>query len=1105
MFQFVKGTTFYQTTAGSDVQEIKYSFAAEDTKATVKVLVNGKETAELSGNAVLTSGRNLIEVNVTAEDGVTMKKYRFTISRQGDNNALLESMQVNGQTIELAEGVYEYSLPIATGTTTAQVTATAQSTRATVSIVNGKEVTSAAQTVQGVVTVAPGINEITIRVTPETSAEPVYYKLKLKVPNAANARLEALSLGGNVSLKENFDADTLKYTASATESAVTINATAEEADATVEVIWKDKVIQTGTGSASAELGLTEGDNNVKVKVTSADKSTEKTYKVTVHASGDTWLSDLDWTSQTSGDSGNPTRKDKSCGNNTLTLWDGSKEETFDKGIGSHADSTIIYDLTGKGYTSFSSYYGVDRETKINPSQASITFKVYVDGNLKFTSDVMGTNTAKGFTGDIDITDATELKLVMDKGANNWSDHGDWANAKLTKPFTAPQPVVVTVQVNDPVMGSAATDKGEYQKYDTATVTATAKEGYHFVNWTNAEGTEVSDANPHVFDVTEDVTLTANFAANPVVKKQYTVTATASAEAMGTVSMDHEDGIYEDGEKATVTATAKEGHHFVGWKLKDSEDILSTDAKYTFVIKENVDLIGVFEKDEEPAKKYTLTTEVNDKAMGSVTVTPAQTEYEENASVTVKAAPASEAYEFVNWINPDTDKEVSKEAEYTFQITGDMKLKANFRPVPVVKEQYHVTVTSNDETMGTVSMDHEDGIYEDGADVTVTATAAEGHHFIGWKLKGSEDVLSKDAKHTFVIKENVDLIGVFEKDEEPAKKYTLTTEVNDKAMGSVTVTPAQTEYEENASVTVKAAPASEAYEFVNWINPDTDKEVSKEAEYTFQITGDMKLKANFRPVPVVKEQYHVTVTSNDETMGTVSMDHEDGIYEDGADVTVTATAAEGHHFVGWKLKDSEDILSTDAKYTFKIEKDVDLIGEFEKDAEPEQVITAEEIMRRIIADKSFATSIKKDTKKLVLPEVPENAQIEICSVNPEGIIALNGEVTTPQEDTEVIVTVKVTGTDGSVATKEFKVMVEGNGETEKPAPEKPNPEKPDNGNVNQSGAKDNNANSSTPNGGAGQNTVKAIKTGDTANFALYGIVMVAAGAVIATLVYRRKRS
>ena len=451
LFQFVKGTSFYQTTAGSDVQQIRYSFAAEDAKATVKVVVNGTETEELSGSAVLTNGRNLIEVKVTAEDGVTVERYRFTISRQGENNALLESLQVNGQAIELTEGVYEYSLPLATGTTTAQVAATAQSTRASVSIVNGTKVTSAVQTVQSDVTVEPGTNEITIRVTPETSAGPVYYKLKLKVPNASNARLEALNFGENVSLAEKFDADTFNYTASATESGVTISATAEEADAIVNVIWKDTVIQTGTGSAATELGLTEGDNTVKVRVTSADGSTEKIYTVTVHASGETWLSDLDWESQTSGDSGNPTRKDKSCGNNTLTLWDGSAEETFEKGIGSHADSTIIYDLTGKGYTSFSSYYGVDRETKVNPSQASITFKVYVDGNLKFTSAEMGTNTAKGFTGDIDITGATELKLVMEKGTNNWSDHGDWANAKLTKPFTAPQSFAVTVRANDPAM------------------------------------------------------------------------------------------------------------------------------------------------------------------------------------------------------------------------------------------------------------------------------------------------------------------------------------------------------------------------------------------------------------------------------------------------------------------------------------------------------------------------------------------------------------------------------------------------------------------------------------------------------------------------------
>lgn len=946
LFQFVKGTSFYQTTAGSDVQKIQYSFAAEDAKATVKVVVNGTETEELSGSAVLTNGRNLIEVKVTAEDGVTVERYRFTISRQGENNALLESLQVNGQAIELTEGVYEYSLPLATGTTTAQVAATAQSTRATVSIVKGTEVTSAVQTVQSDVTVEPGTNEITIRVTPETSAGPVYYKLKLKVPNASNARLELLNFGENVSLAEKFDADTFNYTASATESGVTISATAEEADAIVNVIWKDTVIQTGTGSAATELGLTEGDNTVKVRVTSADGSTEKIYTVTVHASGETWLSDLDWESQTSGDSGNPTRKDKSCGNNTLTLWDGSAEETFEKGIGSHADSTIIYDLTGKGYTSFSSYYGVDRETKVNPSQASITFKVYVDGNLKSTSAEMGTNTAKGFTGDIDITGATELKLVMEKGTNNWSDHGDWANAKLTKPFTAPQSFAVTVQANDPAMGSAAADQNEYQKYDTATVTATANEGYHFVNWTNAEGTVVSESNPYVFGVTEDVTLTANFEADPVTR-------------------------------------------------------------------------------------YILATEVNDAAMGSVTVTPSQSEYDENSSVTVTAVPASDDYEFVNWTNPDTNAEVSTEAEYTFQITENTKLKANFREK---EKSYHVQAESADEVMGTVSVAPETSgnVYVKDTEVTVTATPNAGYEFVQWNK----------------ITDNNG------------------TEVSEKVEGA-------------------------------------------EAAYTFAVTEDVHLRAEFRLIPVVKNQYRVTVTSSDTAMGTVSMDHEDGVYEDGEDATVTATAAEGYHFVGWKLKGSEDILSTDVKYIFTVSENVELIGVFEKDEEPEQVITAEEIVRQIVEDKSFATSVKKDTKKLTLPEVPEKAQIEISSVNPEGIIALNGEVTTPKTDTEVIVTVRVTGTDGSVSYADFRVMVEGSGE-----PENPDPEKPDNGDNNgNNGNNDNNGNAgnnnnsdnSNPNGSAGQSTVKATKTGDTANFALYGMAMAAAGAVIATRVYRRKRS
>lgn len=448
--------------------------------------------------------------------------------------------------------------------------------------------------------------------------------------------------------------------------------------------------------------------------------------------------------------------------------------------------------------------------------------------------------------------------------------------------------------------------------------------------------------------------------------------------------------------------------------------------------EDVTLTANFEAD--PVTKYTLATEVNDAVMGSVTVTPSQSEYDENSSVTVIAVPASDDYEFVNWTNPDTNAEVSTEAEYTFEITGNTKLKANFREK---EKSYHVQAESADEVMGTVSVAPETSgnVYVKDTEVTVTATPNAGYEFVQWNK----------------ITDNNG------------------TEVSEKVEGA-------------------------------------------EAAYTFAVTEDVHLRAEFRLIPVVKNQYRVTVTSSDTAMGTVSMDHEDGVYEDGEDVTVTATAAEGYHFVGWKLKDSEDILSTDAKYIFTISENVELIGVFEKDEEPEQVITAEEIVRQIVADKSFATSVKKGTKKLTLPGVPENAQIEISSVNPEGIIALNGEVTAPKADTEVIVTVKVTGTDGSVSYADFKVMVEGSGEQENPDPEKPdngnnggNNSDNDNNNNSNAGNNDNNSGNKGDNGNADQRTVKATKTGDTTNFALYGMAMAAAGAVIATLVYRRKRS
>ncbi len=126
-----------------------------------------------------------------------------------------------------------------------------------------------------------------------------------------------------------------------------------------------------------------------------------------------------------------------------------------------------------------------------------------------------------------------------------------------------------------------------------TLTATAEEGYEFTGWSDG-----ATANPYTFEVTEDVTLTANFDL-----KSYTITATAEN---GTVTG---AGTYDHGANVTLTATANEGYKFVNW-TKGGE-IVSTDATYTFTATEDVDLVANFK-----ATTITLTTGNNDAVIAA---------------------------------------------------------------------------------------------------------------------------------------------------------------------------------------------------------------------------------------------------------------------------------------------------------------------------------------------------------------------------------------------------------------------------------------------------------------------------------------------------------
>jgi hypothetical protein len=146
------------------------------------------------------------------------------------------------------------------------------------------------------------------------------------------------------------------------------------------------------------------------------------------SSAENYLSDLAWASATNG--WGPVERDMSNGETAqgdgriITL----NGVTYAKGLGAHANSEIIFNIGGGGYSRFISDVGLDDETAPN---GTVVFQVYGDGVLLYSSGVVNNQSA---TQNINVSVAgvQQLRLVItDGGDNNNYDHADWANARLT--------------------------------------------------------------------------------------------------------------------------------------------------------------------------------------------------------------------------------------------------------------------------------------------------------------------------------------------------------------------------------------------------------------------------------------------------------------------------------------------------------------------------------------------------------------------------------------------------------------------------------------------------------------------------------------------------
>ncbi|MBQ9418620.1 MAG: S8 family serine peptidase [Bacteroidales bacterium] len=453
------------------------------------------------------------------------------------------------------------------------------------------------------------------------------------------------------------------------------------------------------------------------------------------------------------------------------------------------------------------------------------------------------------------------------------------NATYTAYFEADNaPVQYTLTANSAnIMQGMVSGGGTYNSGSTATLTATAASGYHFLRWQDG-----NTDNPRSIVVTQDSNFVAYFEADQAPEPtQFTLTVQSANPAQGTVSG---GGVYSTGATATLTATPASGFHFLRWQDGN------TDNPRTLIVRANATHTAYFESDTN-ISYFTIVVSSSDSSQG---IAYGGGTYSSVDSATLIATPFA-GYMFVGW----SDGSMANPRKMAVRANGTYA--AYFGPDPFPATAYRLTVASNDASQGTVKGG---GRFSSGTVAVITATAQTGYRFVKWQDENTDNprILTVTADATYT--------AYFEPDG-TLPQYTITVESADMRQGTVT---GGGTYYSGTTITLTATAAS-GYHFLRWNDGNTDNPRS------VTVTANVTYTAYFES-DEVPTRYTLTVESADMRMGTVSGG---GTYNSGSTATLTATAASGYHFLRWQDGNTDNprtvTVTADATYTAYFEKDL----------------------------------------------------------------------------------------------------------------------------------------------------------------------------------------
>ena len=514
---------------------------------------------------------------------------------------------------------------------------------------------------------------------------------------------------------------------------------------------------------------------------------------------------------------------------------------------------------------------------------------------------------------------------------------------------------LSLTISATATGGKVTGTGEYMEGDEATLIATANEGYEFVNWTWGPE-EMCKTAEYTFTVEEDMNLIANFKKLP-----YNVTVTAEN---GTVTG---AGEYEEGKEATLTATANEGYEFTCWT--SGEDTVSTANPYTFAVTANLALVANFKEVvvEEPVEaKLYLTPNANWKQSNArfaayffdngetwvgMTKVAGETDLYEVTIPTDKKYPkvifcrmnpGAAANNWNNKWNQTADLVIPTDGKNHYTVKDGTWDNGggtwSIWPVPTVKTYVDITITVTANAPASIKWANAGDKLADATEY-VAMTAGENNTYtytlaqvdelkgVDYTVKVGEAVsatqnTSKNVTADFkALLPQVAVQGVNNWD--GTDKMTI---ADDYLTASITLPLVAKKYD--LKLTVDATwKGTTSNKITRENNSSAFTGDSGNGSITADIAGDYVFTYTYATqtltvtYPALTVKYNVTVTAENGTVEGA------GEYEENAEATLTATAAEGYEFVNWTVGDS--IVSTENPYKFTVTADLALVANFKE--------------------------------------------------------------------------------------------------------------------------------------------------------------------------------